>query len=60
MFIPISVEYGKYTDYLRSYDQAIQDGIGFPLHVMYYEDLKLVCIMYILGLLSKQNELFMR
>ncbi|KAL4224158.1 Sulfotransferase [Mactra antiquata] len=34
------LEYGKYTDYLKGFETAIKQGVGFPLHVMYFEDLK--------------------
>ncbi|KAL4224038.1 Sulfotransferase [Mactra antiquata] len=34
------LEYGKYTDYLKGFENAIKQGVGFPLHVMYFEDLK--------------------
>lgn len=34
-------ESGKYSNYLSQWEQIIENGPGFPLHVMYYEDLKL-------------------
>ena len=39
----ITVEYGKYTDYLNDWQRLIHDDPGFPLHIMYFEDLKKVC-----------------
>merc|ERR1711860_82973 len=34
-------EYGRYTDYLLEWERAIKsESIGFPLHIVYYEDLK--------------------
>ncbi|XP_045172035.2 sulfotransferase 1E1-like [Mercenaria mercenaria] len=35
------LEDGKYTDYLLEWERAITDGLDFPLHLMFYEDLKL-------------------
>ena len=43
-----SVEYGKYSDYILEYERAIAEG--FPVHVVKYEDMKLVsqakCTLY--------------
>ncbi|KAL4223289.1 Sulfotransferase [Mactra antiquata] len=39
-YVSGELEYGKYTDYLKEFETAIKDGIGFPLHVVYFEDLK--------------------
>ena len=36
----ISVDYGSYGQYLVEWEEAIKKGPGFPLHVLYYEDLK--------------------
>ncbi|XP_045172039.2 sulfotransferase 1B1-like [Mercenaria mercenaria] len=41
VYIQGKMEYGKYTDYLTEWENAIKEGIGFPLHVVYYENIKL-------------------
>ncbi|XP_060551716.1 sulfotransferase 1C4-like [Ruditapes philippinarum] len=33
-------EYGKYSEYLSEWQHLADDNPGFPLHIMYYEDLK--------------------
>jgi len=38
----VSVEFGSYPKFLNEWQVAIEEGPGFPLHVMYYEDLKKV------------------
>ncbi|KAL4224309.1 Sulfotransferase [Mactra antiquata] len=43
VYLDGKLEYGKYTSWLKEWDVAIRDGIGFPLHVIYYEDLKANC-----------------
>ena len=34
------MDYGLYDQYLREWEEAIKKGPGFPLHIMYFEDLK--------------------
>ncbi|WAR02515.1 ST1B1-like protein [Mya arenaria] len=34
-------EYGPYSAYLNQWQEAIEVGPGYPLHVMYFEDLKM-------------------
>ncbi|XP_053376566.1 uncharacterized protein LOC123535334 [Mercenaria mercenaria] len=41
VYLQGKLEYGKYTDYLLEWEKAMEEGVGFPLHVMYYEDLKI-------------------
>ena len=36
----LTVDYGLYDQYLREWEEAIKKGPGFPLHIMYFEDLK--------------------
>jgi len=37
---------GNYADYLNAFQQLIEEGPGFPLHVLSFEDLKRVkCIL---------------
>ncbi|XP_060574601.1 sulfotransferase 1B1-like [Ruditapes philippinarum] len=40
-YIYVLLDYGKYSDYLLHWQKRIQEGPGFPLHIMYYEDLKM-------------------
>jgi hypothetical protein len=49
-----TVEYGKYTDYLKEWEKEIQNGVGYPLHIMYYEDMKIVGLQ-ILFYISKSK-----
>ena len=44
MLITFPVEYGGYITYLNDWQDVIEKGTGFPLHVMYYEDMKIVRI----------------
>lgn len=41
IFLAGKMEYGKYTDYLLEWEKVITKGKDFPIHLMYYEDLKL-------------------
>ncbi|XP_045171746.1 sulfotransferase 1B1-like [Mercenaria mercenaria] len=43
VYLEGKMEYGKYTDYLLEWEKAIKAGVGCPLHVVYYENLKLNC-----------------
>lgn len=40
MYLDGKLDYGLYDEYLIEWEEAIKNGIGFPLHIMYYEDLK--------------------
>ncbi|XP_060586560.1 sulfotransferase 1B1-like isoform X1 [Ruditapes philippinarum] len=40
VYLQGKLEYGKYTDYLIGWEKEIQNGVGYPLHIMYYEDMK--------------------
>lgn len=35
------LEYGKYSEYLLDWERLVDNGAGFPLHIVYYEDLKM-------------------
>ena len=35
-------EYGKYSEYLIEWKRQVKNGPGYPLHIMFYEDLKMV------------------
>ena len=37
----VSVEYNSYAEYLNTWQEAIEANM-FPIHVMYFEDLKKV------------------
>jgi hypothetical protein len=37
-----AVAFGKYSDYLLEWEKAMKGDVGFPLHVVYYENLQLV------------------
>ncbi|XP_060586558.1 sulfotransferase 1B1-like [Ruditapes philippinarum] len=41
VYLQGKLEYGKYTDYLKEWEKEIQNGVGYPLHIMYYEDMKI-------------------
>ncbi|XP_053376105.1 sulfotransferase 1C4-like [Mercenaria mercenaria] len=41
VYLQGKLTYGKYADYLKEWEKALTDGVEFPLHVMFYEDLKL-------------------
>ncbi|XP_052799242.1 sulfotransferase 1B1-like [Mya arenaria] len=40
-FVQGELEYNSYADYLNEWQQAIEAGLGYPLHVMYFENLKM-------------------
>lgn len=44
-WLPVYLEgkltYGKYSDYLKEWENAIKEGVDFPLLTLYYEDIKL-------------------
>ena len=35
-----TVDYGLYDQYLAEWEEQMKNGVGFPLHIVYYEDLK--------------------
>ena len=35
-----TVDYGPYDQYLMEWEEQIKNDPGFPLHILYYEDLK--------------------
>ncbi|XP_060587376.1 sulfotransferase 1B1-like [Ruditapes philippinarum] len=41
VYLQGKLEYGKYTDYLKEWEKEIQNGVGYPLHIMFYEDMKI-------------------
>ncbi|XP_053376110.1 sulfotransferase 1E1-like [Mercenaria mercenaria] len=41
LYLEGKLEDGRYTDYLLEWEKAITEGMDFPLHLMFYEDLKL-------------------
>lgn len=41
IYLQGKLEYGKYTDYLKDWEALITAGAEFPLHVVYFEHLKL-------------------
>ena len=34
------MDYGPYDQYLMEWEEQIKNDPGFPLHILYYEDLK--------------------
>ncbi|XP_060586569.1 sulfotransferase 1C4-like isoform X4 [Ruditapes philippinarum] len=40
VYLQGKLEYGKYTDYLIEWEKEIKNGVGYPFHLMYYEDMK--------------------
>ncbi|XP_053374864.1 sulfotransferase 1A1-like [Mercenaria mercenaria] len=41
VYLQGKLEYGKYCEYLLEWQREVKNGPGFPLHVMFYEDLKM-------------------
>ena len=39
-----TVDYGPYDQYLMEWEEQIKNDPGFPLHILYYEDLKDVSV----------------
>ncbi|XP_052802825.1 sulfotransferase 1B1-like [Mya arenaria] len=40
-YVEGEMEYNSYADYLNAWQEVIEAGPGYPLHVMYFEDLKM-------------------
>ncbi|XP_052799243.1 sulfotransferase 1B1-like [Mya arenaria] len=43
-YVEGEMEYNSYADYLNAWQEVIEAGPGYPLHVMYFEDLKMKVI----------------
>ncbi|XP_060586559.1 sulfotransferase 1B1-like [Ruditapes philippinarum] len=41
LYLEGKLAFGKYSDYLLEWEKAMKGDVGFPLHVVYYEDLQL-------------------
>ncbi|XP_053376632.1 sulfotransferase 1B1-like [Mercenaria mercenaria] len=41
VYLQGNLEYMKYSDYLLEWQRELLNGPGFPLHIMFYEDLKM-------------------
>ncbi|XP_053376361.1 sulfotransferase 1B1-like isoform X2 [Mercenaria mercenaria] len=41
VFVQGKLEYGRYSEYLLKWQREVQNDPGFPLHIMFYEDLKM-------------------
>ncbi|XP_053376363.1 sulfotransferase 1C4-like [Mercenaria mercenaria] len=41
VYVQGKLEYGRYSEYLLEWQREVQNDPGFPLHIMFYEDLKM-------------------